>query len=98
MLLPKEIDERRIRYSKICRYLFSVFENRYTGYELYELIDYDPSMPDDVKVWLDDEITYNFAEEKYKHMKLTRELKAMQKKIDKQNSKLHKATDKFFYN
>ena len=99
MLTTREI-EKRNQYGKICRYLETVFKNCGKGYDLYELIDYDPSMPEDVRSLLEDSLEnetalYNFAEEKYKNMKLKHELKELQKKIDIQTKKLNKAIENF---
>ena len=101
MLTTHEI-EKSNQYCKICSYLGTVFENCGKGYELYELIDYDPSMPGDVRSLLEDSfenetVLYDLAEEKYKNMKLKHELKELQKKIDKQTRELDKAYDEFFY-
>lgn len=100
-LTDREI-EKRNQYGKICRYLATVFKNCGKGYKLYELIDYDPSMPEDVRSLLEDSLEhetalYDFAEEKYKNMQLKHELKELQKKIDKQTRELDKASDEFFY-
>ena len=101
MLTTREI-EKRNQYGKICRYLETVFKNCGKGYELFELIAYDPSMPEDVRSLLEDSFEnktalYDFAEEKYRNMKLKHELKELQKKIDKQTRELNKASDEFFY-
>lgn len=85
------------QYNQICRYLATVRENGYENYELYELIEYDPSMPSDIKEWLKDDTIYNFVSKKLENMKLRRELKDLQKTIDKQTRELNKAAEEFFY-
>lgn len=96
--MDKITETKRRQYNKICKYLETVFNNCGDGYEVYKLVDYDPTMPEDVKEILSSsENAMNFAEHKFQCMRLNRELKKLQREIDKKKKELDKAEDRFLY-